>query len=81
MLGITVAGIQETKWFGTSDVWNADGYTLLHSGHPISDDGEPQTRNEGVITLLDRCATVAWKDAGKSWEAISSHVVTARLKD
>ena len=30
-LGVAVAGIQETKWFG-SDVWTADGYTLLHYG-------------------------------------------------
>ena len=29
-LNVAVAGIQETKWFG-QDVWNADGYTLLHS--------------------------------------------------
>ena len=29
--GVSVAGIQETKWFG-NDLWVADGYTLLHSG-------------------------------------------------
>ena len=28
---VSVAGIQETKWFGM-DVWPADGYTFLHSG-------------------------------------------------
>ena len=78
-LGIPVAGIQETKWFGR-DVWNADGYTSLHSGHPIPDAGKPQMRNEGVGILLDRCATPAWKAAEESWEAISSQVVTTRLK-
>ena len=78
-LGITVAVIQEMKWY-RSDVWKPDGYTLLHSGRPLPDEDEPQTRNEGVGILLDRCATAAWKDAGESWEAISSRVVTARLK-
>ena len=28
---VSVAGIQETKWFGR-DVWTAGGYTFLHSG-------------------------------------------------
>ena len=28
---IDIAGIQETKWFG-SDVWQSGGSTLLHSG-------------------------------------------------
>ena len=44
---MAITGIQETKWFG-SDVWNADGYTLLHSGRPLPDEGEPQVRNKGV---------------------------------
>ena len=29
--------------------------------------------------LLDRHATMAWKNAGEAWEAVSSRVVTARL--
>ena len=64
-LGMTVAGIQKTKWFG-SDVWNADAYTLLYSGRPIPDEAESQMRDEGVGILLDKCATAAWKDAGES---------------
>ena len=76
-LDVAVAGIQETKWFG-NDVWSADGYTLLHSGRPLPDEGEPQKRNEGVGILLDSCATVAWKDAEECWEAVSSRVVMAR---
>ena len=78
-LGVAVAGIQETKWFG-KDTWTANGYTLLHSGRTFPDEGDPQVRNEGVGILLDRHATVAWKNAGESWEAVSSRVVTARLK-
>ena len=76
---MTIAGIQETKWFG-SDVWNADGYTLLHSGCPLPDEGEPQVQNKVVGILLDKLATEAWKDAGECWEAVSSRVVMARLK-
>jgi len=35
---IALAGIQETKWFG-SDVWpTTNGYMLLHSGRPTPDD-------------------------------------------
>ena len=56
-LGVAVAGIQVTKWFG-NDVWSADG--LLHSGRPLLYVGEPQMRTEGVGILLDSCATVAW---------------------
>ena len=78
-LGVAVAGIQETKWFG-KDTWTVDGYTLLHSGHTLPDEGDPQVRNEGVGILLDRHAPVAWKNAGESWEAVISRVVTARLK-
>ena len=35
---MSVAGIQETKWFG-KDVWQADGYTFLHSGRPLCEEG------------------------------------------
>ena len=77
--GVAVAAIQETKWFG-SDVWQAGGYTLLHSGHPLPSDDEPAVRNEGVGIMLDERATTAWKEAGEVWEAVSSRVVTARLR-
>ena len=83
---VAVAGIQETKWFG-KDIWNADGYTLLHSGRSRPDEGEPQVWNEGVGILLGKYATVAWKyatvawkDAGENWETISSRVAMARLE-
>ena len=33
---VGVAGMQETKWFG-KDVWEIDGYTLLHSGQQLPD--------------------------------------------
>ena len=75
---VSVAGIQESKWFG-SDVWPADGYTFLHSGHPLPSEHDRGTRNEGVGIALDEKATVAWKNAGEVWEAVSSRIVMARL--
>ena len=30
--------------------------------------------------MLDSRATAAWKDAKELWKAVSSHIVTARLK-
>ena len=77
--GVSIAGIQETKWFG-NDVWPADGYTFLHSGRPLPSDQERAARNEGVGIALDKKATAAWKNAGEVWEAVSSRVVMARLK-
>ena len=62
-LRISIARIQETKWFG-KNIWNANGYTLIHPGRPLPNEDEPQRRNEGVGILLDECATQAWKDAG-----------------
>ena len=76
---VSVAGIQEIKWFGR-DVWTAGGYTFLHSGRPLPSDDDNAVRNEGVGIALDRKATEAWKAAGEKWEAISSRIVVARLK-
>ena len=57
-----------------------DGYTLLHSWCTLPGNGEPLLRNEGVGIVLDQHATAAWKNASKAWEAVSSRIVTARLK-
>ena len=76
---MSVAAVQETKWFG-KDIWQADGYTLIHSGRPLPREGESALRNEGVGIALDERATAAWKEAGVVWEAVSSHVVTIRIK-
>lgn len=76
---VSVAGIQESKWFG-SDVWNAGEYIFLHSGRPLPSANESAVRNEGVGIALDKVATEAWKSAGEVWEAVSSRIVMARLK-
>ena len=76
---MSVAGIQEIKWFG-KDVWPVGGYIFLHSGRPLPGDQERASRNEGVGIALDEKATVAWKDAGEVWEAVRSTITSARLK-
>ena len=72
--GVSVAAIQETKWFG-SDVWEAQGYLFLHFGRPLPNEGEVAARNEGVGIALDERATKAWKDAGKCGEQ-SAHALS-----
>ena len=78
--GIAIAGVQETKWF-SCDVWPAtNGYTLLHSGRPLPGEEERKKRNEGVGITLSKFATVAWREAGEKWEAVSSRIISVRLK-
>ena len=77
---VSVAGIQESRWFG-KDVWPAaDGYTFLHSGRPLPEDGDVAARNEGVGILLDENAAAAWRQCGEVRKAVSSRIVMARLK-
>lgn len=78
--GVSVVGIQESKWFGR-EVWPvAGGYIFLHSGRPLPASEDMAIRNEGVGILLDGRAAAAWRQAGEVWEAVSSRVITARLK-
>ena len=77
--GVSIAGISETKWFG-KDLYDVEGYMILHSGRPLPDDDSPMVRNEGVGIVLDREMTAAWREAGEVWEAVSSRIVCARLK-
>ena len=75
---VQVTGISETKWFGQA-VYEVEGYTILHSGRPVPTEA-PMARNEGVAVVLDPALTAAWKEAGGVWEAVSSRIVSARLK-
>ena len=34
-------------------MWDAKGYTFIHSGHPLLGGEEPAERNEGVGIALD----------------------------
>ena len=78
--GISVAGVQETKWFG-SDVWPAiDGHIMLHSGRSVPQDGATVVRREGVGIVLNPRATAAWKAKGEVWKAVSSRLIMARVR-
>ena len=77
--GVSVTGIQDTKWFG-KHAEPADRYTFLHSGCPLPGDQESDTKNEGVGIALEKMATVAWNDSGEVWEAVSSRIISVRLK-
>ena len=77
--GVSIASISETKWLG-KDLYDVEGYMILHSGYPLPDDDSPMVRNEGVGIVLDREMIAAWREAGEVWEAVSSRIVCARLK-
>ena len=62
---ISIAGIQETKWFG-SDIWPIGEWTFLHSGHVLPVDSDAAVRRNGVGILLDGRATAAWRAAGET---------------
>ena len=76
---ISIAGVQENKWFG-NDVWLFGQCTFLHSGKEVPPANTQCFRNEGVGIFLDEDSTAAWKAGGGVWKAVSSHIVTARLK-
>ena len=58
---MSVAGIQEIKWFG-NDVWTAGEYIFLHFGRPLPDTDEFGVRNEGVGIALDKVAAKSWEE-------------------
>ena len=72
--GVSIAGISETKWFG-KNLYDVEGYVILHSGRPLPDDDSPMVQNEGVGIVLGREMTAAWREAGQVWEAVSSRIV------
>ena len=76
---MNITGISETKWFG-NNVYNIEGYTIIHSGRPIPGNDERVERNEGVGIVLDPKMSIAWRSSGEVWKAVSSRIVSARLK-
>ena len=76
---MNVVGISETKWFGSA-VYSVDGHVILHSGRPVPADGNRALRNEGVAIVLDPTMAENWKSSGGEWQAVSSRIVSARLK-
>ena len=57
--GISIAGIQETKWFGSD---------MSPAGHPLPSDQERGTRNEGIEIALNKKAT-AMKECRRGAES------------
>ena len=77
-LRIGVAGVQETKWFG-SDVWHSGGYTMVHSGRRLLLRGASARRGEGVGIVMNPVMSAAWHDGGEQSQTVSSRVVSARF--
>ena len=76
---ITVAALQETKWFGEA-VYKVGKSIVLAAGRPTPLVGEPRQRDEGVAITLSGPAVKAWKAGGEQWKAWSSRLVTATLQ-
>ena len=76
---INIAAISETKWFG-QNIYEIEGYTILHSGRPVPGDGDIIERNEGVGIVLDPLLADAWRRAGEVWKGVSSRIIMARVK-
>ena len=59
----------------------SEEYTFLHSGRPLpTSEDVHATWNEGARIPLNEKATIAWRAAREKWRAVSSRIVTARLK-
>ena len=68
-LGIEVAGVQETHWFG-QDVYSVGNSTVLARGRPLPADGEAFRRGDGVAIILRGRALEAWKAGGSQWRPV-----------
>ena len=73
---MNITGISEPSGLGKQCIM----WTILHSGRPIPTETQAAERGEGVGIVLDPHMTMAWRDAGETWRAVSSRVLTARLK-
>ena len=49
---IGIVCISETKWFG-DDVYEVDGFTVLHSGRSVPLSSDTFQHSEGVAIVLD----------------------------
>jgi len=59
-LCMSMVCISETKWFG-DDVYEVDGFTVLHSGHFVP---HAIQHGKGVAIVLDPLLAIAWKGSG-----------------
>jgi len=77
--GVVVAGLQETKWFG-SNIYKVGKSVILSSGRDVPKEGESRQRGEGVAIVMSGPAVSAWKAGGSQWKAWSSRLVTATME-
>ena len=63
-----------------SDLYEVDGFTVLHSGRELPQPSNVFQRGEGVAVVLDPIMTQAWRDAGESWSAVNSRIVSVHLQ-
>ena len=49
--GVTVAGLQETKWFG-AEAYRVGESVVLAAGRPVPGVGQAKKRGEGVAIVL-----------------------------
>ena len=85
---MNVTRSSETKWFGQA-VYEVEGYIILHSECPIPGESQTAKKKErswhsigerDVEIVLDPQMTIAWREPGEIWKAVSSRIVTARIK-
>ena len=76
-LGIEVAGLQESRWFG-SESYTVDDALVLSSGRPNS--SVNFQRGEGVCLLVRSRGKLAFEAGGSQWTAVSSRVLVGCLK-
>ena len=56
-----------------------DGCVVVHSGRPVPAADGAVLHREGVGIVLNPVMTMAWRNAGEVWNAVSSRIVTVRL--
>ena len=74
---VTVAALQETKWFG-SEVYKVGENLVLTAGRPVP--REDRQRGEGVALILKGPAVQAWKAGGSRWKTWGSRIISATLR-
>ena len=74
---VTVAALQETKWFG-NEVYKVGESLVLTAGRPVPQ--EDRQRGEGVALVLRGPAVHAWKAGGSRWKSWGSRIVSASLR-
>ena len=75
-LRVEVAGLQETRWFG-SGVYRVGDSVVLSSGRPLPSDGGGYQRGEGVALVLRGRGVATWRAGGSRWNAVSPQILTS----